>query len=260
MLSLLIVLLTAILAGHTSGCATVAGGAVSSGHPVAQSPESTPEPYAATIRGRPQITRDASPVDYLRTHNGVVPGRRYTNVVAREDCSSGWIVKGGDGPRVMLTAGHCGRVGDRISVTTKGGVELYAGEFIDETFSSGRVDIAMIRIAPGVRTEGAPYGQGKVGGFATATWLQENRPRICRLGAQTGLSCGDFISVDRATHTVYFDNIVDHGDSGGPVFVQLDDGTIMAVGVAAAYQSDDATRTSATLIEPYLHDQYTLVG
>lgn len=259
-LALLAFLLITILAGHTSGCSIAVTGQERVGHAVDQSRDSVSKPYAAAVRGRSQITRDASPVDDLRTPNGVVPGGRYINVVTKKDCSSGWIMKSNNGSRVMFTAGHCGKVGDRVSVTTASGLELYGGEFIDEMLTSGQADIAMIRLAPGVRSEDTPYGQGEIVGVATATWLQDNHPRMCRLGAQTGLSCGDFISVDPDMHTVYFENIVDHGDSGGPVFTQLDDGTIIAVGVAAAYQSDDATRTSATLIAPFLADKYTLAG
>lgn len=229
------------------------------GYATAQISDAASEPPRATGRERSPISRDTTAIEHLRTPGVITPGSRYTNVTAGTTCSTGWIIHNGDGPRIMLTAGHCGQAGDRISVAAADGLELYGGEFLYSEVTEGRADIAAIVLTPGVRAIGTPHGQGPPARIATATWLETNRPRICRLGAQTGLSCGDFLGANRADNTVYFDSIVDHGDSGGPVFAQLDDGTTVAVGVANAYAGDDATRTSATLIGPNVPSHFALV-
>ena len=87
----------------------------------------------------------------------------------------------------------------------------------------------------------------RIAGAASTDWLKEHRPRLCRLGFKTGLSCGKFIAVEG--ESVVYENISDRGDSGGPVFTESD-GKLLAVGLTSGVWDEDKTTATAQLVEP----------
>lgn len=94
---------------------------------------------------------------------------------------------------------------------------------------------------------------GNVQGIATLNQIQRDELYICRLGFRSGISCGYYIA-RRGEFVFQYRNISDHGDSGGPVWVQMGDGRRMAAGVHSFGQASDATQAGAAAILPVVND------
>jgi hypothetical protein len=201
----------------------------------------TPQPVPATRTETP-IYQNARDWQWLAAAGKAQPG---TQFITGGYCSTGWIVTA-DGRDFILTAGHCGKTGDKVYIPHPDGSTSYIGEFVESTYTkTGLADYALIELHDGPWTSTPPFDEPLVGWRGSA-WLEQTRPQICHLGWRTGLSCGDFISVEGSI--VNFRGVVDGGDSGGPVFAMTDDGLI-AIGVTSFEQDTDATRVSASLIE-----------
>lgn len=184
---------------------------------------------------------------WLETPGKLVPGGGYTNETKGSTCSAGWIVSNED--RVfVLTAGHCGTAGDIVSVSDGYGRSVRVGEFVESRFAkAGGLDDALIEVWDTRYVDSSIPLSKKVLGWRGGTWLDQNRPTICRLGYRTGMSCGDYIQ--RSDVILEHRNIIDHGDSGGPVFALTDDGNMYAVAVTSFLHEYDATRAGSALIE-----------
>ncbi|CUU66594.1 hypothetical protein ACTXKQ_09350 [Corynebacterium variabile] len=237
--------------------------------PSAQSADSalgnTPR-SAADIAERPQerpILRNSKDFDFLEFGDYLEPGAKYHTDDG--SCSFGWLVgMESGGPTSSLTAGHCGNVGDTVYVDTSSGDTIPVGEFIWQAFDgeanigTGN-DYAIIRFyddvlyatlgTPEVTFDDVPV---ELAGWRDAAWLEQNKPYMCRLGYRSGLSCGTFQEMTNS-NTVMFDNISDHGDSGGAIWaVDPADPTgskIYAVAVNSFGNENDATSAGGKTID-----------
>lgn len=135
---------------------------------------------------------------WLEHPGQVIPGGRILNVDGGGSCSTGFLV--GHGPRrFILTAGHCGDVGDRFAVDDARGAAAWAGQMVESAYERvGGVDIGLIELTGTAPAEATPPVEEPLLGWAGADWLERTRPTICRLGYRTGLSCGDYLGVDEA--------------------------------------------------------------
>ena len=112
--------------------------------------------------------------------------------------------------------------------------------------SSG--DYALIELSTLQYVDPRLPGHNQVPGWYGVQWLKQNHPRtVCHLGYRTGESCGQYLGVDDLGY-IHFRGIVDHGDSGGPVYVMIK-GTPYAVGIISWGQPTNATDVAAQPIQ-----------
>lgn len=221
-----------------------------------------------------QVTHNSSSFTYLENPQHMEPGARYVTVDSAgnySQCSFGWFTKlTNTRDRIFnLTAGHCGNPGDSVYLVNHSG-KTKIGEFVwnayngEQTISTGN-DYGIIEIYPKYAqyidaTPNVSFNNRDVTlvGYRDATWLAANRPRICRLGYRTGLSCGDYRGITNG-RTLNYTNISDKGDSGGAIWA-MDPadptGTkIYAVAVNSFMNMRDATAKGGKVIAPVMKGQ-----
>lgn len=184
--------------------------------------------------------------DWLATPGKVVPGGQYQNDTDGGTCSVGWIVSH-EQRSFILTAGHCGNIGDKISISDSNGRRVQVGSFVESRYNgTGGVDDGLIQLWDNRYVDSSIPVQATLAGWKSAEWVRQNQPRICRIGYRTGYSCGDYLTQNSAV--VEFRNIADKGDSGGPVFTVVD-GKVYAIAVNSYGSRTDATRAGASMID-----------
>lgn len=194
----------------------------------------------------------------------VMPGGRFVVESAdgsRSQCSFGWWVYNQDEPsrHYVTSAGHCGEKGDQVYIQDNSGRYQKVGEFVWSAFDtenrSSPIDHALIELTVSPQSvEGTPAVQNlKLVGWASASWLEEAQPRICRLGYRSGLSCGSYRGMVE-NYMFSYDNISDHGDSGGAIWAVSPDNPreVYAVGMASYGFEEDATSAGASLLAPIM--------
>lgn len=193
------------------------------------------------------IYHDSEQWQWLSYSGKVIPGGHIFNATTGGQCSTGWIV-GQNRRSFILTAGHCGRVYDRFGIRDRNGNTALIGQMVEKKdFSTGQ-DYGLIEITNPRLVDPRLPNHYEVTGWRTVQWLNQQRPTICHLGYRTGKSCGQYLGVDDNGY-IHFRGIVDHGDSGGPVFAVVNN-TIYAVGVISWSQPSNATDVAAQPIEP----------
>lgn len=136
--------------------------------------------------------------------------------------------------RTGYTAGHCRGSG---AVTDRGGVFVGSqNQFSDNTPDGATVstdhvisDWETISFAPDVAINDVlPSGRPLVvdGGV-----VPQQGQRVCHFGVVTGESCGTIESVNNGWFTMTNGVVSQKGDSGGPVYVPMDDGRAVIVGM-----------------------------
>lgn len=185
---------------------------------------------------------------WLNYPGKVIPGGQIINIDQSTACSTGWIV-GREQRRFILTAGHCGHVGNRFAVSDSQGNQTTIGEMVESTYiQTGGADYGLIELYnTNYVTAAMPFTQ-KLHDWLSLDELNDQRPRVCHLGFRTGQSCGAYLNYTQSG-IIQFRGYVDHGDSGGPVYGLVDD-NIYATGIISYLQPDDSTRVSAQSIEP----------
>lgn len=140
-----------------------------------------------------EVFRRSEGFDFLMNPGIVVPGGMYTNATAGNSCSFGWVVT--DGTRIFnLTAGHCGKVGDRIIVKDKQGRSHDSGQFVESTgtpknFGSDP-DFALIDITGHEYQFSPPLKNLRFPGVVDLQYLsRDNYPH--QVAAQLGLPLAD---------------------------------------------------------------------
>lgn len=192
---------------------------------------------------------------------GLYPGSGFLTIDQEKGtaslCSTGWLVgQEGDHDHVyMLTAGHCGKVGDEIYIPVANGDPIPAGRFVwSQGGEPGGIDHALVDVTDAPNLQSAlPLGdQLQISGWRGAEWVRENKPYTCRIGAKNGLSCGAFTEME--SEIVYrYENISNHGDSGGAVWAQdPKSGNWYAVALTSFGSAEDATNAGAVTIEPVM--------
>lgn len=204
---------------------------------------------------RAEIYRNSSDYQFLAGDAGaLMPGAMFITA-SGASCSSGWFVKEESSDAVyMTTAGHCVEEGEEIAYRDTDGALVPAGRAVLTTGFDleGDLDYGLIELYSDARWEPTIPVEvaGQVEGIASAEWVEDTKPYICRLGYRSGLSCGDFIERE-STNVIRYENISDHGDSGGPVWAQ-DPGTgaWYAVGITSFGEETDATSAGAMVVAP----------
>ena len=177
------------------------------------------------------------------------PGEHFT----AQSCTAAFSFTGGDGRAYAVTAGHCGKEGDLVWPTNAHTAVDYAqevGHFVfSGLYSAGSpetqgVDVGIIEITDTDRymeVIGAPIPTGIADGIG-------NVQRVCKTGATTGYTCGEFeatqrvqivnLNTDEEKET--FGDIASvcaaSGDSGGPVFSEVN-GRATIIGVVSGTEA-----------------------
>lgn len=206
---------------------------------------------------RSEIYRNSTDFRFLEDQvGGLVPGASFYTESGGA-CSVGWFVaKEGADVAYMTTAGHCVEKGEEIFYVDANGDPVVAGKAVLSTGGNleSDLDYGLIELYPEAEWQATiPVHESlQVVGSANATWVEENKPYICRLGYRSGLSCGSFI--ERETDNVFrYENISDQGDSGGPVWAQDPaTGEWYAVGITSFMEYADATNAGAMALAPLL--------
>ena len=188
--------------------------------------------------------------EWLKQPGGVVPGGRIYNETGNMNCSTGFLASRGE--RVfIITAGHCGGRGDQFYVEDAQGNWAYAGEMVEsylEQSADGSVigaDIGLIELTGNAQYSSTLPLDLPLRGWITPQEAQARGMMICRLGATTGYSCGEFDSIGN-NGLFYFRSITDRGDSGGAIFA-VDNSGVWAVGVNS--NVSDANKTLVGAME-----------
>ena len=195
---------------------------------------------AAEGRPRRASSRDADSAPYSA-------GLNYDYPAGVAKCSGGFAVRAANGQQQMLTAGHCGEVGQVLTTHS-----VYVGRIVEKHFSQKGYDSA--RFA-GSTYEGwswtGPGGtaQGKTlpVKLAMPSSLGDT---VCYSGAVSGERCG--AHVDNVDVCVTFDDeivtcrvvktsspahVIDYGDSGGPVYRYRTSNTLYAMGTIIGFEN-----------------------
>lgn len=184
---------------------------------------------------------------FLEAPGKVVPGAKIYNV-NKSYCSTGFIASR-ENRTFIVTAGHCGDVGDQFYVNDQYGGSLVVGEMVESFYERDNTgfigtDIGLIEIYDDAKpyVDSALPVNSRLKGWITPAQAGQGNMTICRLGATTGYSCGKFVEVDRAGQFV-FRNIADRGDSGGAIFA-FDGTDAWALGVTSNGSDYNKTLTS----------------
>jgi hypothetical protein len=164
-------------------------------------------------------------------------------------CTAGFMVRTEDGQPGLLVAGHCNRPGGTGTVAIHyGGIYSYprVGAFTESVFSGNGwddFDIGLITLD----NAGAIPLASDVDGHAVTGVAErvEVGDRLCHLGIRSGGPvCGPVIASE--VNKVRFEAPGKCGDSGGPVYIVRDDGTVEAVGVFVAVSNGDDSEPDCT--------------
>lgn len=186
--------------------------------------------------------------EWLKQPGGVVPGGRIYNETGNMNCSTGFLASHGD--RVfIITAGHCGDRGDQFYAQDAQGNWAYAGEMVESYLEQGAdgsvigADIGLIELTGDAQYSSTLPVDLPLRGWITPQEAQARGMMICRLGATTGYSCGEFDSIGN-NGLFYFRSITDRGDSGGAIFA-VDNSGVWAVGVNSNVSDSNKTLVGA---------------
>lgn len=172
---------------------------------------------------------DSSVVSRLVNQGYLAPGFEFTT--PDRACSAGYMARTAEGETVMVTAGHCGLVDQPVYVT-RDGEKKPVGTVIHSEFSADNSadDVGIVRLTSPGDVSPRLAGEHAVTGILSLEEVQELRPELCRFGARSGLSCGEYLGMHDGK--ILFSNIARPGDSGGPVLARVD-GRYLAVGVTS---------------------------
>ena len=213
-----------------------------------------------------KIYAEGEAFQFLERPGKITPGARITNTRLGSYCSVGWIVEK-NGEQFILTAGHCGREGDVFSMEDPEGRHHVVGTMTYSEFQNhgdiGRYDKGLIKIDNPAMVDASLQLFWKNQKMITAAvqntgWTEEHKPRLCRMGARTGLSCGPYYGVGADGQLIY-NAISLPGDSGGPVFA-THNGHAFPIGIVSGGLKEDAIHQVAQPIAQFLNDGgYTLL-
>ena len=175
------------------------------------------------------------------------PGESFT----AQSCTVAFSFSNAEGRNFAVTAGHCGREGDLVWPTNAVTAQDYSrevGRFIySGLYSQGApdIDVGIIEITDPERymdLVGAPIDTG------VAEQLVAPTERICKTGGTTGYTCGQFQDSSRTqiittgteetreTRGDIAAVCAAKGDSGGPVFQEVD-GRSVIIGVVSGTEA-----------------------
>lgn len=174
-----------------------------------------------------------------------------------QTCTVAFSFSGPDGRNYAVTAGHCGKEGDLVWPTyaetvsdysVEVGHYIYSGLYSDDVGETGDIDVGIIEITDPDRymdLVGKPIETALYSGDIPVG------EEICKTGATTGFTCGDFeasnrtqiIRTDTETERETYGDIAHvcalPGDSGGPVFYLIG-GRASIIGVVSGTEAGRA--------------------
>ncbi|OFK60446.1 hypothetical protein HMPREF2808_06710 [Corynebacterium sp. HMSC078A10] len=163
-------------------------------------------------------------------------------------CSTGFLASRGE-RLFIITAGHCGKLGDQFYVQDAQNNWAYVGEMVESYLQEDAhggiygTDIGLIELLGDARYTSSLPLDLPMQGWITPQEAQQRNMMICRLGATTGYSCGEFEDFGNGG-LFYFRSITDRGDSGGAVFAANNSG-MWALGVNSNVSDNNKTRVGA---------------
>jgi hypothetical protein len=166
--------------------------------------------------------------------------------IGEKECTLGFVFTDSRGKAKALTARHCGDTG--AVVRTRAGAPVG----IVERTSPAPADIAQISVRANDPVYSDIAGIGDVAGIIGMESLRQFRPLICKKGTTTGLTCGPIAVV--ADDYFSFVADADHGDSGGPVYVQTSTGELLAAGILEGSDRKHPDRVIATAVAPFVEE------
>lgn len=201
------------------------------GEPPAEVPGEQPQ---GTPVKQPQFALWAPGTKIQSTDHYPQAGEAFT----AQSCTVAFSFSSTDGRNFAVTAGHCGHEGDLVWPTTASTAADYAveaGRYIYSGLYSegaGDIDVGIIEI-----TDPERYMDlvGKPIDTALYEGSMDPGQRICKTGATTGFTCGEFkaagrvqvirteAETERETHGDIANVCALPGDSGGPVFYIIGD-------------------------------------
>lgn len=161
---------------------------------------------------------------WLRDPGTVVPGGRMEISGSDVVCSAGFLAER-DGRTTLLTATLCGAPDTQLTVDEP------IGTVVESVDNGHGPEIALVALEDGVSTSPGLAFPEPLLGVRDLAWLEENSPRLCHLGAGTGLSCGEYEGTV-AEGLFRFTAAINWDDAGGPVFAVTDEG-LWAVGIVS---------------------------
>lgn len=185
----------------------------------------------------------------------LMPGARIYNLTKNTSCTAGWFV-GQEKRRFIITAGHCGSVGDEFGMMTDSGLQSFGNMLESEvnyvTNTEVGTDIGLIEINPesGIHWTAEPP-TGKIKDWLELPYIEHDKPTLCSLGATSGLSCGAYLETAQGGQ-FFINTIADFGDSGGPVYAVEPDGDMLAVAIVSRGSDYDKTRNGVMSIQPLM--------
>ena len=178
----------------------------------------------------------------------LAPG--FETVTHDRSCSAGFITRDAADDPVMVTAGHCGEVGDAVHVR-QGGQRKQVGHVVHSEYVADHTlpDVGLVALTSPASVSPRLAGTDPVVGTLTVEQVQEQRPQLCRYGAASGFSCGEYLGMHDGK--ILFANIADSGDSGGPVVALVDD-RWFAVGITSWMLTGSRPVVAAEPLAPVL--------
>lgn len=206
----------------------------------------------------------AAPISYLQDVTTVQPGIEVVVWQSEEEgnyCTLGPAVTTAEGEDGFLTAGHCGKPGDKVSYTSNG-QEVHLGEISHSVEGRGMElpDISTVTVdnsdAP-LDHHVSQYSSQEIGGTLDADMLDRFSIDACKVSSRTGVSCGQFIDTWEDRFVLYRE-VTQHGDSGAPFFAVgrgENQGYIYYTGVLSGSSPRELTENRISLISDYLLQQ-----
>lgn len=191
----------------------------------------------------------------LVQNSAIFPGTQIANPAQDLVCSVGFVAQDTAGTKYLITAGHCGQLGEQIVATYGGSAGVIGTVVTSVTGQVGTADYAIIKIT---NDSAAAQVKGSIPSSLTKTikfyddgfswapqatqtqWaaalplaqLATQYRGYCHLGFRTGLSCGEITATDAANWQLEISAFGDHGDSGGPIFA-VDSAGFHPVGITS---------------------------
>lgn len=189
-------------------------------------PDPVPVAPEGLVRG---VDQARGAWEWLRLPGTILPGAGIHIVGDTVICSTGYLAER-DGQMFTMTAGECGAPGTQLGIPADERlIPEPVGAVVESVDTGHGPEVALVELDDSVPVSPPlPFPEALLG-VKDAAWVEENNPRLCRLGAHTGFSCGDLLEVQDGG-LFQFSGVVQFSDLGGPVFAVNDEG-MWAVGV-----------------------------
>lgn len=223
-------------------------------------PADTPGEASLGFRvAAPQFALWAPGTKIQSTDHYPQPGESFT----AQSCTVAFSFRGPEGRNYAVTAGHCGKEGDLVWPTyaetaadysVEVGRFIYSGLYSENVGEIGDIDVGIIEI-----TDPERYMDLVGKPIETALYSGDipSGEKICKTGATTGFTCGDFeasgrtqiIRTDTGSERETYGDIAHvcalPGDSGGPVFYLIG-GRASIIGVVSGTEAGRANEPCDT--------------